>query len=310
MPTTQTTGPSSFSGYACVLGATIIWSVNFIVARALSDSVPPVSLAFLRWLVAFLLILPFTVAPLWRERKAVTQHLGYLVLTAVLGVTLFNTLVYIAGHTSSALNMSLIATTSPLFVVVLGRVLFGEPITPRRILGLGTATFGVVLLVTDGNLSLLLEMTFSEGDLWMLLAAAIFAGYSILVKSRPAGMGEGTFLAAIFSLGLLFLLPWLAWEQTFSQLEPHYSTTALLSILYLGIGPSLLAFLFWNRAIAIIGPARASFVYYSLPVFSGLEASVILHEPIDWIHVLSGVLILFGIIVATGEAEAKIADPR
>ena len=305
MADTHTQGKGSFAGYVSVLGATIIWSVNFIVARALADSVPPVSLAFLRWLVAVVVILPFAVTSLRTHRKSITENLGYLALTALLGVTLFNTLVYMAGHSSAALNMSLIATTSPVFVVILERIFFKETITPRRITGLVAATIGVALLVTHGELSLFLTMTFTKGDLWMLLAAAIFAGYSILVKRKPGDLNERAFLASIFTLGLLFLLPWLAWERCVPQMEPRFSMTALWSILYLGVGPSLLAFILWNRAIYVIGPVRSSFVYYSLPVFSGLEASVILREPIDWIHLVSGLLILSGIIVATSDANTR-----
>jgi drug/metabolite transporter (DMT)-like permease len=299
----------SLAGYFFVLGATIIWSGNFIVARGLSDSIPPVTLAFLRWTTAVVVMLPFCLRALWRERTTIKGNLGYLSLTAFLGVTLFNTLVYMAGRTSPALNMSLIATFSPVFVVILARFLFKEPITAWRVVGLVTATVGVALLVTDGKLSLLLNMTFTEGDLWMLPAAAIFAGYSILVRRKPGELGQGAFLGAIFMIGLVFLLPWTIWEQWGSR-GVTFSATAVLAILYLGVGPSLLAFLCWNRAIALIGPARASFVYYSLPVFSGIEASLILREPIDLVHVFSGALILIGIITATLESNNKTIHPR
>ncbi len=300
---------NSFTGYLLVVTATIIWSFNFIVARALSDSVPPVTLAFLRWATAVALMLPFAANSLWKARRIVRQNLGYLSLTAVLGVTLFNTLVYIAGHTSAALNMSLIATCSPIFVIIFARFMFGEPITVGRLAGLATSTFGVVLLVTNGKLSLLLAMTFSEGDLWMLLAAALFAGYTILVKRIPPDLAPSTFLAAIFVIGLLYLVPWVLWERAGSG-TVTFSSTAIIAIVYLGVGPSLLAFLCWNRAIELIGPARASFVYYSLPVFSGLEAALILHESIGWVHVVSGVLILFGIVVATREPCSGRSKPH
>ena len=302
---------NSFTGYLLVLAATVIWSFNFVVARGLSNSIPPVTLAFLRWATAVALMIPFAAKPLWRARRIVRQNLGYLSLCGVLAVTLFNTLVYIAGHTSAALNMSLIATSSPLFVVIFARLLFGEPITMGRLSGVLTATFGVILLVTNGKLSLLLAMTFSEGDLWMLLAAAIFAGYTILVKRMPEGLTQGVFLAAIFIIGLLCLVPWVLWERAGSG-SVSFTTTTIIAIVYLGVGPSLLSYLCWNRAVELIGPARVSFVYYSLPVFSGLEAALILHESIGWVHILSGVLILFGIIVATRDPHVgrkRLAQP-
>jgi drug/metabolite transporter (DMT)-like permease len=287
-------------GYLLVLAATAIWSANFIVARGLSNSVPPVTLAFLRWTTAVIVLLPFGLRPLWRDIQVVRRHVGYLSLTAFLGVTVFNTLIYIAAHTSKALNLSLIALCSPVFMILFARLFLRDPFTRRRLIGLLTATFGVVLLITNGQLQRLTGLTFSHGDVWMLLAAAIFAAYSILVRIKPADLTPVVFVGSTFILGLLFLAPWFIWELTEVRVI-NFSPTALGSIVYLGVGPSLLAFLCWNRAITIIGPVRAAFVYYCLPLFSGIEALLLLDEPIHGIHVLSAVLILAGVIVATRE---------
>ncbi|HMK35067.1 MAG TPA: DMT family transporter [Desulfomonilaceae bacterium] len=288
------------TGYLLVLAATAIWSGNFIVARGLSDSIPPVTLGFLRWATAVLAVLPFGLRPLYRSRSTVRKNLGYLALCGFLGVTVFNTLIYIAAHTSKALNLSLIAICSPLFIVMFARVFLGEPFTRPRIIGLVAATLGVVLLITGGHTSRLTDMHFSAGDAWMLVASAIFALYGILVRVKSPELSPMVFLTSTFILGLVFLVPWVAWEMTAVR-EIHFSRTAIASIVYLGIGPSLLAFWCWNQAIAIIGPVRSAFVYYCLPLFSGLEALVLLNEPIQAVHVVSGVLILTGVVVATRE---------
>ncbi len=287
-------------GYLLVLGATVIWSGNFIVARGLSDSIPPVTLAFLRWATAVIVLLPFGIRPLWRDIQVVRKHLGYLSLTAFLGVTVFNTLIYIAAHTSKALNLSLIAICSPVFIIVFARLFLRDPFTRRRLIGLVTASLGVLLLITNGQIQRLTGLTFSQGDVWMLLAAAIFAAYNILVRIKPAELTPVVFVGATFILGLLFLTPWFIWELTEVRVI-NFSPAALGSIVYLGVGPSLLAFLCWNRAITIIGPVKAAFVYYSLPLFSGIEALLLLDEPIHGVHVLSAILILAGVIVATRE---------
>lgn len=289
-----------FLGYLLVLAATVIWSWNFIVARHLVGSVPPVTLAFLRWTTAVLLLLPFAWSMLWRDRQLVLRHLPYLAVAGFLGVTMFNTLLYIAGHTTNAVNMALVAISSPVFIVICARIFLGEPFTARRVVGVSTATIGVILLITRGNLATLTELTFSVGDLWMLLAAVIFAVYSILVRFKPVALNQTTFLCSSFILGLIFMLPWLGWELS-EHKAVILSTDVIASILYLGVGPSLASYYCWNSAIAIIGPARAGFVYYSLPLFSGVEASLVLQEPILWIHFVSGLLIVAGIIVATRE---------
>jgi drug/metabolite transporter (DMT)-like permease len=292
----------STTGYLFVLAATAIWSGNFIVARGLSDSIPPVTIAFLRGLIAVVVLIPLGIRPFCREIKTVRKHLGYLALTGFFGVTVCNTLIYIAAHTSNALNMSLIALCSPIFLAMFARLFLHDTFTLRRIAGLVTATLGAVLLITNGELSRLMSLTFSEGDVWMLLQASAFAVYSILVQVKPAELSQNVCLFSMFILGWLFLVPWFAWEITGVK-SITVTPTAIGALIYLGVGPSLVAFFCWNRAIAIIGPVRAGLVYYCLPLLSGVEALLLLNEPVHWVHVLSGVLILAGVIVATRERK-------
>ncbi|MGB6066839.1 MAG: DMT family transporter [Desulfomonilaceae bacterium] len=290
----------STTGYLFVLSATLIWSGNFIVARGLSDSIPPVTMAFLRGLIAVVVLIPFGIRPLCRDIKTVRKHLGYLALTGFFGLTVCNTLIYIAAHSSNALNMTLIALCSPIFLAVFARLFLHDTFTLRRIVGLITAALGAVLLITNGQLSRLMNLTLSEGDVWMLIQAATFAVYGILVQVKPAELSQSVFLSSMFILGWLFLVPWFLWELSGVK-SIYFSPTAIGAIIYLGVGPSVLAFFCWNRGIEIIGPVRAGLVYYCLPLFSGVEAFLLLNEPVRWVHVLSGVLILTGVIVATRE---------
>jgi drug/metabolite transporter (DMT)-like permease len=287
-------------GYALVFAATAIWSGNFIVARVLSSSVPPVTLVILRSAIAILVLLPFVIRPLRNQIPAIGRHLGYLALTAFLGLTICNTVVYVAAATSNALNMTLIAICSPIFTIVFARLFLNDTLTIRRIIALIIASSGVVFLITDGQLSRLTHLTFSEGDLWMLGQAASFALYSILVRKKPAELQPLTFLFSLFVLGTLFLLPWFISELPGMKMI-EFSPTILGAILYLGLGPSLLAYLCWNESVAIIGPTRAAFVYYCLPLFSGGEALLLLGEPVTVTHVLSGTMILAGVIFTTRE---------
>lgn len=284
-------------GYLFALGATAIWSGNFIVARGLSEIVPPVSLAFWRWVVAVIVFLPFALKPLIAERQQLLKNIRYLSITALLGVTVFNTLIYIAGHTTSALNLSLIAITFPIFIIILSRILYGEMITVYKILGILLVTSGVILLITKGDLLVLRNISFAEGDLWMLSASAIFAIYSILVRQKPKELSIWAFQLSTFSLGLLFLFPFFIWE--WSTTPPiNYETTTLLSILYVGIFASLIAFILWNKAIITIGPSKSGLVYYTLPLFSGFLAYFFLDESIGMVHLFSALLIVAGILTA------------
>lgn len=288
----------SVAGYALVLTATAIWSGNFIVARVLSDSVPPVTLAFLRWTIAVAVAFPLSIRHMYRDFRVIRAHLGYLCLTSFLVVTMFNTLIYIAAHSSKVVNLSLITVSSPIFIVLFAHFFLKDSLTFRRIVGLISAISGVVLLVTRGNLSNLASLTFSHGDAWMVLAAAIFGAYSILARMRPVALSPMAFLCSTFILGLLFLIPWEIWELRNAP-TIDLSSTAIAAIVYLGVGPSLLAFLCWNKAIMLMGPVHCAFAYYALPIFSGIEALALLGEPIGPLDLVSGMLILLGAIVAT-----------
>lgn len=176
---------SAAAGYLFAVGATAIWSGNFIVARGLNETIPPVCLAFSRWLVAVVFLMPIAVKDVISEWHDLKKHLPYLSITAFLGITCFNTLIYFAGRTTAAMNLSLIAITFPIFIILLTRILYGEKLTPAKGIGIGLVLTGVVMLITKGRLDVLLSISFNIGDLWMLLAAAIFAVYSLLLKTKP-----------------------------------------------------------------------------------------------------------------------------
>lgn len=287
-----------FLGIICALLATMIWADNFVVARGLSDQFPPVQLAWFRWLVATVILLPFGFRDILRERKRISLNIRYLSLTALLGVTIFNTLIYISGRYTTALNLALIATTAPIFILILSRLFFNEAITLHRIAGILIAVFGVVSLVTKGDYNRLAGLDFNIGDTGMLVASGLFAAYSILVRKKPGEMGQTVFLTSIFTLGLLFLSPWALWENLRGG-PLSFSPETIGAILYIGIGASFVAYILWNHAILIIGPTRAGFIYYSVPLFSGIEAFLILGEPITTVHLYSGACIIGGIVLAT-----------
>lgn len=287
-----------WAGFVFALGATMIWSGNFIVARGLNEAVNPATLALLRWFTACLALSPLAGITAWKKRLVIRNNILYLLPTAFLGVTVFNTLIYVAAHTSTALNLSLIATSTPVFIIIFARIFLGEPITMARLGGLALAISGVVLLITRADLSILLNLSFAVGDLWMIMAAVIFGGYSILIRKKPVEISQSVFLMSTFLLGFAMLVPWAGLEIMFKGM-PVLDMDIIWSVLYIGVGASLAAFFLWTRAIEIIGPSAAGLIYYTLPLFSGLAAFLILDEPVGWVHAASGVMVFGGIVIAT-----------
>ncbi len=294
----------AFYGYLFALGATAIWSGNFIIARGLSDSISPISLAFWRWMVAVLVFLPFAIKPLIAEWGVVKKHLPYLSLTALFGITTFNTLIYFAGQTTTATNLSLISITFPIIIIVLSRFFYREAITPTKWIGILLVITGVILLFTQGTPSLLLQLSFNIGDVWMLTAACIFAIYSLLLRRRPEQLSIWSLQLSTFVLGLFFLLPFFIWEQV-TTAPVAFNTQTILAILYVGIFASLSAFILWNKAIVAIGPAKAGMVYYTLPLFSGTLAFLFLNEKIGMLHFYCALLIIAGILIANFEFKRE-----
>ncbi|MFD8548452.1 DMT family transporter [Streptomyces sp. NPDC059649] len=285
------------AGLTLALTATVVWSGNFVIARALHDSVPPVQTAFWRWIIALLAVAPFAVGRVRREWPVVRRHLGFLTLAALLGVTLFNTLIYQAGRSTSATNMAMIAAASPVLIALFARG--GERLGGRRTAGMLLALAGVVTLVGKGSPAALLGLDLAGGDLWMLAATATFAGYSVLLRRRPAGIGGVAFLFMTFALGAAMLLPVygvsLAAEGGFA---PTAQTVGPL--LYIGVFSSAVAYFTWNKAIALIGAARAGVVYYLQPVCVALLSFAVLGEAVTPVQLLCMVLIVAGVALGAG----------
>ena len=288
---------STVAGYLFALGATAIWSGNFIVARGLSNDIPPVSLAFFRWMTAVLVFAPFAVKGIVREWSIIRQHLGYLSITSFIGITCFNTFIYIAGHTTTAMNLSLIAITFPIFIMIFSRVLYKEALSLKKGMGVFLVLTGVVFLITRGTLTSLVNISFAIGDLWMLAASILFAVYSLLLKQKPREISVYTLQFTCFVMGLFFLFPLFVWEQGQVVQGNHLNQTTIPAILYVGIFASLAAFVLWNQAIVTLGPSKAGMIYYTLPLFSGFLGYLFLNETIGSIHFFSMVLIFSGIVI-------------
>lgn len=307
-PTPQPQGLCSrpeVRGILFALLATIVWSGNFIVSRQLSNQVPPVTISVFRWGSAFLFLFPFAWRELWQTRGHYWAHKGYYALVSLVGVSYFNTAIYFAAHTVPAMNMSLIATSSPLITLVLGRVFFGDTISPRRLFGVVVVFTGVVYLISKGSFAALAQFSFTPQDLLMLSACFSFAVYTLLLRKKPQGGTQMGFLAVTFGLGVVFLLPFYAMEGQQQGFVVPWSEGLRWQVLYLGLGPSLFSYWAWGKAVQLAGSARAMLIYYTIPLFAGVEAALLLGEPLLLVHLVSGALIFSGLLLATKETPVK-----
>ncbi len=287
-----------YTGISLAVLAAFIWSGNFIVARAVNKEIPPISLNFYRWLIASVIIFPFAIRKFQKEWPVIKQSWHYFFWASLTGVALFNTFVYIGAHYTTAINLALIGTTSsPIMSVLFARIFLKEKVGWTKLIGMIICVIGVLLLLSKGDFQNLLSLKFSEGDLWVLLAAFCFAVYNTLVKKKPAAVSSISFLFAIFSFGTLLVLPFFIWEAG-RYPAILWNSELISSVLYLGLGASVICFFLWNIAISKLGAGRTALFGNLIPVFSSIGAAVFLHEDFTWLHAGSMAIVFAGIVLA------------
>lgn len=291
------TSNSNNSGYILAILAVIIWSGNFVAARFLVDFTP-IEISFYRWLVTFIVLTPFCIKKLIKNIKYLKGIWIKVIIISILGVTVFNTFVYLAAHTSNATNMSLLATLSPIVMAIISRIVWKTKLTIHQKLGLLIVIVGVVILITKGSIEVLMSLKFAIGDLYMLFAVILFAVYTLTIKIRPKEISQSAFFYLMVIIGLIPLLA--AMIFTYASNNAHaLDTKSALILIYVGVFPSALGFILWNMAIAKIGAIKGGIIYDSIPFFSSLEAVILLHENLSISQVVGGLLILAGIIYST-----------
>lgn len=274
----------------------LFWAGNFVLGRALHDAVPPVAFAFWRWLAASLLVLPFVSRALRRQWPLLRSSLGRLLLLALLGVTLFNTLVYVGLQTTTATNSVLIQSTMPVQILLLNRVMFGVPATLQEWAGIGLSLCGVLLVAGNGDVMTLVQGEWPVGNLWVLCAAFTWALYSVLLRWRPQDLAPAAFLGFTLLAGTLMLLPLYLLERAGGAVV-QWDLPNLLGVAYVAVFPSALAYLFWNRGVAMIGANAAGHFIHLMPVFGILLAAMLLGEVPQPYHLFGAALVASGIFL-------------
>lgn len=276
--------------YLLLILAPLFWAGNAVLARGVAELIPPVAMSFWRWAIALALLLPFTWRQTLQDWPAIRTGWRIILLLGLLGIASFNTLLYTAAHTTTALNIALTQSVMPAVIVLISFVLFREKVTRLQLVAVLLCIFGAASIVIHGDWQRLLQLRFVEGDLIMLLAVCLYGLYSVLLRQRPQ-LHPLSFLTATFAVGVIALIPLYLWEL--GNVAPLELTWAIvLSLLYVGLCPSIIAYLCWNRGIELIGANRAGLFINLIPVFASLMAVLFLGEQIQNYH-LAGILLIF-----------------
>jgi len=284
--------------YLLLTLSALLWSGNFVISRAMNSVIPPAGFVFWRWLVALIVLAPVALPRLRREWPIVRANWPMIALCGFFGVTLFNFLIYLAMHYTTAINAVLVNSSIPVFILIFGRIIFGQRVSLRQHLGIALSLLGVATIILHGDLAAIRSLTFNRGDLLVVLAAVAWALYSLALRRYPQGLNPFVFLFCIAACGLLVLAPIYGLEMAYGHTMTCNLPT-LLSVGYVGVFASIIAFASWNSGLRAVGAHLGGQFIHLMPAFSTILAVLFLGERLHAFHVIGIVLIFAGIGCAT-----------
>ena len=278
--------------------ATLLWGGNFVIGRAVTGDIPPITLAFLRWCVAFIVFLPIAYSRVKREWHMIKANWPAVIVMAITGVACFNTLVYIGVYYTTSINASLMNSSTPIIIYILSFVFLKERLSKFQIFGTALSLSGVAFILSKGSLETLLSFSFNKGDLIVLIAVFCWGVYSLLVKQYAGRLpGYSTFLVTI-ALGVMMLLPFTIYELMTTSVEIVWSPSTIGAILYVGIIASIVAFLSWNNGVVALGANKASIYLNFIPLFATIFAVLFLDEDLLLAQLIGGLAVICGVLLA------------
>ena len=275
----------------------LFWSGNMIVGRAFSADLSPLALAFWRWILTLLLVLPFAWPHLRSQWSRLIAGWKAVAVMGVLSVSIYNVFAYLALRSTTATNASMLNSFIPL-ATLLFAALFGRVMQRQEVIGLLVSLAGVLTLISQGDLTRLLAFSFNPGDLWMIAAVLAWGLYTVCLQWRPQGVHPMLLLAAVIVVGLLGLTPFYLVEAFIFGRSMVLNPASAGALLYLAVFPSFLGYVFYNAGVFAVGPARGALFIHLMPVFGTVLAALLLDERPRLHHFVGIALVLCGIVLS------------
>jgi drug/metabolite transporter (DMT)-like permease len=286
------------SPYLLLTLTALFWAGNMVVGRSIREDVPPIALAFWRWTLALMLILPFALPHLRSQWRLLLAGWKPIVLLGALGVGGYNTFAYLALQHTTAINATMLNSLIPVATILLARVLLGRRLHRLEGIGVVVSLVGVSVIVTRGHLETLLGLQLNPGDFWMLVAVLDWGIYTVGLFWRPKGVDPMLMLGAMTVVGICVLAPLWAWEISQGRLiVPGLASYAGMA--YAAIFPGFLGYVFYNRGVSMVGPNRGSLFIHLMPAFGTVLSVIFLGELPQAFHAVGIGLILCGIWLTT-----------
>lgn len=286
--------------YLLLIATTLFWGGNFVVGRAVSADIPPIALSWWRWVFALIIVLPFCLHVLWKKREILQRDWQYLVLVSFLGVCNFNSFVYLGLQTSTATDALLLLSACPVMILLFSRFIFKVPISYLQMLGVCISLMGVMTIITGGSITHLNAlMVGNPGRLWILAAVFSWALYSVLLRKRSTDLTGLEFFSITAILGVALITPFYLYEHFIQQQHITLNIKSFATLIYVSVFASVLAFLFWNQGVQILGANQTGYFIHLIPVWGIVLANLFLNEKFYLFHWIGIILIVSGIVIAT-----------
>ncbi|MGO4889777.1 DMT family transporter [Anaerobacillus sp. MEB173] len=293
--------------YLLLIFTVLFYSGNILIGKAIND-LPPITITLIRCLIAFIILLPISIREIRVHKQLWRKEWKPLVWLSLTGIVLFNSLLYGSLQFTSSTNVAIIEAITPVFTILLGITLLKERLNRLQWAGILLSIIGAIWVISKGSLQVILQLQFNLGDLIALFAVVSWAVYSILVKQHSYKFPVYGGIAAMLLIAIIFLVP-LASVEWSRDLLDLFNLKMIMGLLYLGIFPSILALMFWNRAVADIGPSRASIFLNLLPVFTIIGAVLFLGETVTIVQLLGGVIVIAGVFLSTrGKSKEPLKE--
>lgn len=301
-PAAPPAGPSPLPAYGMLLTVMLLWGSNVIIGRFIAGDWSPFALSVWRWALALVILLPFTIVPAWNHRAVLRRHWRLLLLLGVLSVGLFNTMLYVALNHTTAINVALINSTTPIAILLLSRLLIGTPMAPRVVAGVTLGLAGAAVIITRGDPLSVLALGFNLGDVIQTVAVLFWALYSVLLQRHPLQLPPLVLQLALMVVGIPVIVAIFLVMPAIGTGAPRHGWDWAL-IFYLAIAVSLASTVLWNVSVRAVGARVAGFFNYLTPPIVALLSIVFLDEHLRLFHAAGFVLILGGILLATLSAR-------
>ena len=291
------TRKNNFYPYLLLFIQPIFMASNIIVARGGVEYVPPVSLAFWRWLTVFIILMPFFFEEVIKKKKDFKREFFKLFFLGLMGCGVCGAFPFIAGMSTTMANMGIIYTSSPIFIIVLSVLFFGDKINLSRIIGLILCLSGVLIIICKGDLTYLINFKFTSGDLWMLGAAIGWAIYSIFLINWKSSFSLMARFTLIAFFGAISLFPFYLIEETYF-FNTAFNNNFIFWVLFAAISPGIIAFTLYTKVQKYVGASLAGFTLYIFSIYSAIYGIILFDETLLSFHYYGAALVFIGVYLA------------